>query len=194
MERPPITTLTTGAELRKWYWLKSELLHFAKIRGVSTSGSKFQLLQRLAGSLDGAILTPEKKSRADSKFDWSTAELTPETLITDSYKNGENTRAFFRKHCGNKFRFSIPFMDWMKAHVGESLQQAVGEWHRLQAVQSQKDFASQIPAGNQYNKYLRDFFRDNPNRSMAEARHFWKLKRALPLGLHVYEKSDLALE
>ncbi|MFX8554355.1 hypothetical protein ABTM01_19500, partial [Acinetobacter baumannii] len=73
-------------------------------------------------------------------------------------------------------------------------QDAVNEWHRINEQQKDKNFKTEIPPSNQYNKYIRDFFADNPTMTIAQARHFWKLKRSLPLGKHIYEKSDLKLE
>jgi Domain of unknown function (DUF6434) len=85
-------------------------------------------------------------------------------------------------------------MAWMKSNVGKTLADAIEEWKRLDEQSRQKDFKSEIPKGNQYNQYLRDFFADNSNKTIKEAKHFWKLKRALPLGLHKYERSDLELK
>ena len=53
MERPNILNINTGNELKKWYWLKAELIAFAKITGTSYAGSKFEILDRLADELDG---------------------------------------------------------------------------------------------------------------------------------------------
>ena len=33
MERPKFLDIRTGAELKKWYWLKAELVSFAKVKG-----------------------------------------------------------------------------------------------------------------------------------------------------------------
>ncbi|MBL7993682.1 MAG: hypothetical protein JNN25_19750 [Candidatus Kapabacteria bacterium] len=84
-------------------------------------------------------------------------------------------------------------MDWMKANVGKTLGDAVQEWERLRERTADKKFASHIPEGNQFNQYMRDFFADNPDKTIEEARHYWKLKRSLPLGRHRYERSDLQL-
>jgi hypothetical protein len=116
------------------------------------------------------------------------------TIITDSYTNGPNTRQFFKEHCGERFHFSIPFMDFMKNNCGKTLQDAINEWKRLDELSKYKNFKSEIPEGNQYNKYIRDFFADNPNMTINQARHFWKLKRSLPLGRHIYERTDLELK
>jgi hypothetical protein len=100
---------------------------------------------------------------------------------------------FFKEHCGDTFHFSIPFMDFMKNNCGKTLQDAVNEWQRLDELTKNKNHKSTIPSGNQYNQYIRDFFVDNPNKTIKEARHCWQLKRALPLGRHVYERTDLGL-
>jgi hypothetical protein len=60
-------------------------------------------------------------------------------------------------------------------------------------IVSDKSFKSVIPAHNQYNQYIRDFFADNPGKTLKDARHYWKLKRQLPVQRHRYERSDLKL-
>jgi hypothetical protein len=194
--RPDITNITTGDEFKKWYWLKEELVAYCKLASVPYVGSKFQIIDRIANVLDGRVVPKSsiKKNAMTSKMDWHTADLSLETVITDSYKNGQNVRRFFIIHCGPSFSFNIEFMAWMKANVGKTLKDAVEEWVKIAAQSADKTFKSAIPKGNQYNQYLRDFFADNPDKTMKEARHFWQLKRAMPSGLHKYERSDLTLK
>lgn len=197
MERPKIEKIDSGRELKKWYWLKKELVDFCRLKGINYSGSKFEILERLATSIDSNFKDTVKvdtKHKPSSKFIWSKSTLELNTIITESYTNGPNVRKFFKEHCGEKFHFSIPFMNFMKNNCGKNLQDAVDEWHRLNDRKKYKSFKSEIPEGNQYNKYLRDFFADNPDSTVAKARHFWKLKRRLPMGKHFYEKEDLNLK
>jgi hypothetical protein len=197
MTRPDIKNIETGAELRRWYWLKQELVDHCKLIKLSYTGAKFDILERIANALDNGVIESAKtleSNKPTSNFIWSKSVLSLDTVITDSYTNGPNTKAFFKLHCGDKFHFSIPFMDFMKNNCGKTLQDAINEWKRLHELSKNKDFKSEIPSGNQYNKYLRDFFNDNPTMTIAQARHFWKLKRSLPFEKHVYEKSDLKLK
>lgn len=197
MTRPNIQDIKTGEELKRWYWLKEELVNFCKQKRLSYFGSKFDILERLATALDNGFVETEEiagKIPPTSTFNWARSLLTLDTIITDSYTNGPNTRKFFKQHCGDTFHFSIPFMRFMKNNCGKTLQDAVNEWHRLNEQRKDKNFKTEIPPSNQYNKYIRDFFADNPTMTIAQARHFWKLKRSLPLGKHIYEKSDLKLE
>jgi hypothetical protein len=194
--RPNLSDIQTSEEFRKWYWLKEELVAFCKLAEISYAGTKFEIIDRIAEAFDADPIT-QKKTKAKkvtSKFDWHCEELTLETVITDSYKNSQNVRRFFQKNCSQKFHFNFAFMAWMRSNVGKTLADAIKEWKRLDEQSRQKDFKSEIPKGNQYNQYMRDFFADNPTKTIKEARHFWKLKRALPLGLHKYERSDLELK
>jgi hypothetical protein len=197
MKRPDINDIETGKELKRWYWLKQELVDYCKSIRLSYAGAKFDIMERIAIQLDNGISKPENKvktTKPTSKFDWAKSELNFDTEITDSYKNGINARKFFKQHCGDKFHFSIPFMNYMKNNCGKTLQIAIDEWKKQNEQTKNKNFKSEIPAGNQYNKYLRDFFEDNPKMTIQQARHFWNLKRNLPLGRHIYEKSDLNLK
>lgn len=193
-KRPEIITIKTGKELKRWYWLKEELVAYCKQNAIDYAGGKFTILERIANKLDGKKVISKKNTKAVSVFNWHGATLTPNTIITDNYKNSQNARRFFKSHCGEKFHFSIPFMHWMKANTGKKLKDAVIEWKRLQKATSNKTFKSVIPAHNQYNQYLRDFFADNPSKTLEDARHYWKLKRQLPLERHRYERSDLKLK
>ena len=152
-------------------------------------------LDRIADTLDTTSEKPSKpkpSKKTISTFDWQMEMLSLDTFITDNYKNTQNVRRFFILHCGDQFHFSIPLMAFMKTHIGMTLQHAVNEWQRLSEQSKDKNFKSEIPEGNQYNKYVREFFADNPTMTMEQARDFWKLKRSLPTGKHVYEKNDLS--
>lgn len=189
--RPPIMSFKNGTAFKQWYWLKEELVSYCKNKGISYTGGKFEILERIANVLDGKNNRSKKKQPVKSAFDWHSALLTPATKITDSYKNSQNVRRFFNHYCGDAFHFSIPFMAWMKNNSGKKLKDAIKEWKRLEVLKKDKNFKSVIPAHNQYNQYIRDFFADNPDKSLADARHCWKLKRQLPMERHAYEKGDL---
>ncbi len=195
--RPEIETVTNSGELRRWYWTKDELLTECRRLELRVSGGKFRLLDRIAHFHDtGERAFPgDKKAKATSKFDWHSADLTLETVITDSYKNSQNVRRFFKAHVGDHFKFNIASMAWMKSNVGRTLADAVEAIKALEEEASKPGFQSKIAAHNQFNQYTRDFLADNPEMGMKDVRHFWALKRALPSedGRHRYDPSDLTL-
>lgn len=197
-QRPAIDTITQSAELRRWYWTKDELIGECRRLGLKRTGGKFRLLDRIAHFHDTAETTfpGDIKPKVTSKFDWHSAPLTPETVLTDSYKNSQNVRRFFKEHAGAQFKFNIAFMAWIKANTGKTLADAVVEYNRMTDEMAHPDFKSEIADHNQFNQYTRDFLEDNPSLGMKEVRHFWALKRALPSedGRHTYAPDDLSLE
>ncbi|WP_299507238.1 DUF6434 domain-containing protein [uncultured Roseobacter sp.] len=195
--RPDIASITSGAELRRWYWLKAELDAQARACGLRRSGGKFTILERLAHFLDtGETSWPgDVKVTPMSKFDWHSADLTPQTVITDSYRNSQNVRRFFKRHADPKFKFNIAFMAWMKENTGKTLADAVAEYKRQQVEVAKPGYQSDIAHHNQFNQYTRDFLADNPDMGMSDVRKYWALKRDMPSenGRHAYSRSDLDL-
>ena len=161
--------------------------------GLRHSDGKFTILDRIAHFLDTGEpkLPGDDKPKPKSKFDWHGAPLTPETVITDSYKHSQNVRRFFKSQVGDGFRVTISFMDWIRLNHGATLADAVAEYRRMTAAGEK----APIRDHNQFNQYTVDFLKDNPDAGMAEVRRVWALKRALPSedGRHRYERSDLDL-
>lgn len=191
--RPAIHSVTSGEELKNWYWLKTEVIEYARALGVAQSGGKFEIIDRIAVFLDTGIAEkPKSRVVHISDFNWHSEPLTPQTLITASYMNTQNVRRFFEAEIGPRFSFNIAFMAWIKANIGKTLADATAEWLRLEA-DKKAGTKPAIPYQNQFNAYVQAFFDENPERTMDEARHFWKLKRSLP-GHNRYERSDLDLQ
>ena len=62
-------------------------------------------------------------------FDWHKDKITNSTVITESYKNTQNVRRFFKKQCGEHFKFNRNFMQWMKDDAqGQTMGDATEEW------------------------------------------------------------------
>jgi hypothetical protein len=194
-QRPKIDAVKTGAELKDWYWLKTEAINHARMLGLSTIGGKFEIIDRIADFLDGKVETkPMRRPKREPKiaeFDWHGALLSKATVITENYRNTQNLRRFFIAEIGRHFSFNIAFMAWMKSNAGKTLGDAAEEWKRAHVL-VKAGHKPEIPFHNQFNAYTRAFMEDNPGRSMDDVRHFWKLKRSLP-GHNRYERSDLDL-
>ena len=173
----------------RWYWLKSELVDFCRSESIPYTGLKSELTDRVRSYLAGEEITPLRPAPPTSDFQWSRETITPQTIITDSYRNGPNVRKFFIEHIGKKFRFNIQFMKWMKENCGKTMGDAVEAWNDIEA-ERKAGKKTKIPKGNQYNQYLRDFFEANPDRTIMEARKCWREKMKNP-GKFVYQHSDL---
>jgi len=189
--RPELSSITTAQAFTRWYWLKSELLDFCRANGLRTTGNKPVLSQRIEAFLrTGKAELPAPASKPTSTFDWQQAPLTLATKITDNYKNTRNVRHFIQSQTGKPFRFSIAFMQWMKDNQGKTLQDAIDYWHQLQRAKSAPGYQSKIPPGNEYNQYVRDFMRDNPDKTLKSARECWLYKKSIP-GTNRYHREDV---
>jgi hypothetical protein len=67
-------------------------------------------------------------------FDWHADPITRDTPITQTYRNTQNVRRFFRAQCGDGFKFDCPFMAWLKKARNKTMGDAVTEWHRRTTV------------------------------------------------------------
>ncbi|EBA10644.1 DUF6434 domain-containing protein [Roseobacter sp. CCS2] len=190
--RPDIAQCQDAASFRQWYYLKQELVTYARSKGIKTTGGKFEIADRIAYFLDHgkAPLEVKQANRVTSKFDWHSEVLTPNTVITDSYKNTQNMRRFMQAAIPG-FKFSIPFMDWMKDNAGLTLANAVDAAKQIEADKKAGKKQPNQPH-NQYNAYTRAYFAHVPDGTQKELRRLWALRRQQP-GPYVFAPKDLDL-
>ncbi len=114
MARPQLDKNLSAKSFEEFYWLKEELVIFCRKIGISSSGGKRDISDRISKFLQtGEIVTKSKrgKAKATSCFDWKNETLSVKTTITDNYKNTENVRAFFQQVIGKQFKFNTQFMN-----------------------------------------------------------------------------------
>ncbi len=197
MSRPNFEDIKTGAEFKRWYWLKEELVDICKRSNLTYSGGKFDLQDRIAHALDNnGELLEKSTTKKTSKFNWAKANLTPGTIITDNITFGPNFRRFMKVHIGKRFSCHSDFMDWVKGNPGKTLQNAVEHWYLLEDRKNDPDFKRKIAGHNMYAQYTRDFLKDNPGKTIKDAKEYWLLKRRLPTetGFVKYEPNDLKIK
>ena len=193
-KRPKLNKDITVTDFKEFYWLKEELINFCRTENIDRKGGKIELSLRIEEYLKtGKKIKSDKNKKPTSKFDWNNEILNLNTIITDNYKNTENVRLFFSKHIGNHFKFNVKFMNWMKQNIGLNLEDAVIEWNKIRTDSKENKSPKSIAPQFEYNKYIRDFLKDNSNKTKAEAIEFWKIKK-LMRGDNIYKKSDLRLK
>lgn len=194
MSRPELNDNISVDDFTSFYWLKEELVAFCRINGMSAAGSKIDIAERIKHFLISGeipVFAKTGTNKARSKFNWSTAVLSLNTVLTDNYKSTENVRRFLISQIGH-FYFTVDFMKWAKQSAGKTLGDAVKEWTRQYNLKKDKHHTSDIAPQFEYNRYMRAFLADNPGKKTKEAMKYWKLKKALR-GSNEYEKSDLLL-
>ena len=196
-QRPDFSEISSGAEFNRWYWLKSELVDLCKTTGLPYSGSKFELRDRIMYALDndGKLLPRVAQQRPQSRFNWAREKLDLDTLITDNVSFGPNFRNFMKAQIGTKLSCHSDIMDWVKAHPGKTLGEAVLQWQYLEQRKEDPQFRRNIAAHNMLSQYVRDFLADQEGASFKMALACWKRKRQLPTddGFVRYAPEDLAL-
>lgn len=206
--RPKLDRQLDADVFANYYWLKAELIDFCRRHGLPRGGGKLELSARIQSYLKGEInpgvstkpAAPRKKRSSPNTSarkpvsKGTQAELAAagpialEDAIPASYRSDERHRAFFQSVIGKRFRFNVPFMNWMKQNAGKTYRAAVQEWQRLESLRKQGKQPAIAPQF-EYNQYTRDFFAANPGASREEALRCWQHKRSLP-GHNRYEDED----
>jgi len=184
-ERPELTKELSGSTFRSFYYLKEELTAFCRQNNLPVSGGKAELTERIACFLDtGKVLKASVKRKTAA----SIGTITESTLIEPDIVCSEKHRAFFREKIGRSFSFNVLFQKWLKNNAGKTYGDAVSAYYRI--AEEKKKGQSTIDKQFEYNAYIRDFFRENPGRSLEDAIICWKYKKNLQ-GHNRYEQSDL---
>lgn len=186
-QRPILSIDLCSRVFREYYYMKEELIDFCRQNGLQTTGGKIEITNRIAHFLD----TGEKVStKTPPKGIARTDEITETSLIEPNFVCSEKHRVFFEQSIGKGFTFFVSFQKWLKANSGKTYQESIAAYYEL--LDDKKKGTSVIDRQFEYNTYIRDFFADNPGKSLAEAIRCWKYKKGEP-GHNRYEKEDLTI-
>lgn len=175
-QRPDLSPTMTGAELLRWYWLKSELISLARMLGLASTGSKEELTTRLAAVLDGH--PPPRRQRAfHASDDQLVGNLSASTVIPPGQRSSQRLRAWFQRQVGPSFRFDRHMRDFVRAADGSTtLGDALNHW---KSTRNQP--ATEIDAQFEFNRFTRAWHETNPSGTRAELLADWRHHRSLPL-------------
>ncbi len=175
--RPALTERLSGAELRRWYWLRSELVVLARSLGVSAAGGKIELTDRLCAVLDGRPPKPPAPRRtAGAQL---SGPLDDQTVIPPGQRCSEHLRQFFLARVGPSFWFDAAMRGFIGARVGHTLGEAVQHWSATRTVDGPPDIAPQF----ELNRFSRDWHRDHPGGTRRDLAAAWRAHRSLPIEL-----------
>ena len=185
--RPDLSREIDSNTFRNFYYLKEELVVFCRENGLSSSGSKIELTDRIAHFLDtGEVKTVKRK--VVLRKNTNVGNVTIDTKIEENFVCSEKHRAFFKEHIGNSFSFNVLFQKWLKSNAGKTYEDAINAYYQI--LEDKKKGTTKIDKQFEYNTYIRDFFADNKGKSLDDAIRCWKYKKQLQ-GHNRYEKSDL---
>jgi hypothetical protein len=174
MQRPELKPNLAADEFIAFYWLKSELSAFCRTVGLVTTGSKQDLTQRIYDYLQigKKPLTPPKP-RPKTKMPQA---LSRDTVIAAGWRCSQDLRHFFEAEIGPQFHFNGTMRRFiLQDGIDKTLQDAITIWHEEQAKPAEEKV---IDGQFEYNRFIRAFFAENKNATLADAIAAWKAERS----------------
>lgn len=186
-ERPDLDINLDSKTFKEYYYLKEELIAFCRKNDLQATGSKLDLTERIAFFLDTGKRTYKTHTTKKAK---TVDKITPDTVIEENFVCSEKHRAFYKEQIGNRFSFNVAFQKWLKSNSGKTYQDSIVAYYQI--LEDKKKNKTTIDKQFEYNTYIRDFFKDNKDKSLEQAIKCWKYKKSLK-GHHKYEKDDLKI-
>ncbi|MFJ7362924.1 DUF6434 domain-containing protein [Peribacillus frigoritolerans] len=185
--RPNLSKDISIESFKDFYWLKEELQTFCRVNGISSTGSKIEISDRIETFLrTGEIKNPIRKTKITRTVE-PQVHLSLDTVITENHRCSQGVRAFF-KTVIPKFHFSTYIQNYFKSNVGKTYRDAVDAWYEEEERKKDPTFKKRIAPQFEYNQFTSDFFADpkNQGKSRAEAMEAWNKIKKLP-GSNKYE-------
>lgn len=162
-------------EFRRWYWLKTELMAFARQMGLRTDGAKEVLAGRIASALDGVAFTePPRRTTGGQQL---SGPLTSSTIIPPGQRCSQVVRAWFSQELGAPYRFDAAMRTFFADADGtRTLGDALAHHHATRD-------ASPGPIGSQfeYNHFTQAWHQANPDGTRSQLLDAWRQYRETPL-------------
>lgn len=178
--RPILTKEIHIDDFNNYYWLKEELQLFCKENGLSSSGSKMEISDRIKTFLlTGEITKPIRNVKTKKK---QKNELSLDTVIAENHRCGEDVRAFFKTVIHSKFHFSVYIQNYFKNNVGKTYRDVVTAWYVEEERKKSPLYKTEIAPQFEYNQFTRDYFVDpkNKGKSREDAIRAWNKIKNLP--------------
>ncbi|AZI59145.1 hypothetical protein EH165_14340 [Nakamurella antarctica] len=173
LPRPLLERTLSGRELRRWYWLKDELICFARLLGVRSHGSKEVLTDRIAAHLDG-VPFPESTAKLPAARCQLGPQLTTASVIPIGQRCSQNVRQFFTEQIGPAFRFDAAMRHFFAATDGtQTLGDAIDHW---QSTRGSRNMA--IDRQFEFNRFTRTWHAEHPQSPRSELLAAWATYRA----------------
>ena len=191
-KRPILNKKIAVGDFKDFYWLKKELVGLCREVGISSSGGKIEIADRISEYLETERVIKNAVTKKP-KLPKSVEPITKDTIIGIEYRSYREKKDFLKSIIGKQFHFTIHLLDYFKKNAGKKTYgDLIKEWYREQELKKDPSFIKEIAPQFEYNTYIRDFTKDNPNKTRKEAIKYWKIKKSLR-GNNVYKRSDLEL-
>lgn len=157
----------------RWYWTMAEIQPFAEELGVSASGPKAALIERVAAKLGGRQV-PVSTNRKPKPVVDAIVDPTQATVIPKGQRSTEPLRQFFQTEIGPAFKFN----GHMRAFLLEgdaTLGEAIDHWYQTVGTPLPKQSESL-----EFNRFTKEWHVANPGGTAKQCRQAWADFRARP--------------
>ena len=172
--RPNLTKEIRVESFKEFYWLKEELQAFCREHGLSASGSKIEIANRIEIFLETGERTKTTRKSNGNKNIGPQLELSLDTVITENHRCSQDVRSFF-KTVIPKYHFSTYIQNYFKNNVGKRYRDVVEAWYEEEERKKDPSYKKNIAPQFEYNQFIRDFFADpqNEGKSRKESIEAW---------------------
>lgn len=183
-ERVALTPQTSPDDFRDFYWLKSELQAFCRAHGLSPSGAKAEIADRIAHFLaTGERRAPRRRRQAGPAPEinrLSAQEMTMESRAPAGFRCTQEARAFFEANVSPTFRFTVTLQRFIRSNPGVTFADIAAEWRREQEARKKGTFKPEIEPQFEFNQFTRDFHADpaNAGKTREDCLEAWRRVRA----------------
>ncbi len=174
-KRPNLNKSISIKDFKDFYWLKVELVDFCREIGISSRGGKIEIANRITEYLETGKVVKIATTRKP-KLPKTTEPITKDTIIGIEYRTYKEKKEFLQSVIGNQFHFTIHLLDYFKYNTGKKTYgDLINEWYKEQELKKDPNFIKKIAPQFEYNTYIRDFMKDNPNKTRNDAIKYWKI-------------------
>lgn len=176
MTRPNLNKEILVDDFARYYWLKEELVDFCRQAGLSTAGSKQELVERVRLFLETGQGKPAREVKPDSSAKHKVSmpqHFSRQTVICSGWRCSQELRTFFEQEIGRHFHFDEVMRDFIHHGAGKTLQEAITTWQTAQKNPEKHEIGAQF----EYNRHMRNYFQAHPGATMQEALQAWKIIR-----------------
>ena len=165
------------ADFISYYWMKDDLVRFARRLGLPTHGHKPELGARIERRLRRIPNRDEPRRKSAKGPRDSDRALSRETRVVH-YKSDARTRAFFESEIGPAFHFTYRLNQWRLAREDAgnlTYGDLIDEWLAERERRRDPAYEATLAAQGEYNLFVRGFFADpaNAGKSLADAAGAW---------------------
>lgn len=181
--RPPFSLQMSKSDFNGFYWYKEELAGICRSQGLSSSGTKAELEQRIRQLLDGEVAIEPRKEAARIRQKKKPQVITLETrLIPDGFSFNQTAREFFQQYYGvKKFSFTKEMASALRdAEKREDFDMTVADL--IAVYESGQPSSAAEEKTYQWNRFVKAFHTDPLTKSYKNklkiAAFLWKEVRS----------------